>query len=87
MSIDKKDVERITGLSKKEFDARLSEAVIAAGVDPKISGMLLRESDKIKNALGSLSEKELAELSEILKKNKLGQIEAIIKDKMSGEVK
>jgi hypothetical protein len=83
--IDKKDVDRITGLSKSEFDKRLSDAVTLAGLDPKVSGMLLRDSDKIKNALGSLSEKEIGELSEVLKKNKLGKIEELIKSSIDGE--
>ena len=80
MSIEKKDIDRITGLSKSDFEKKLSEAVKSAGVDPLVSIALLRDSEKIKNALGSLSEKEIAQLSEVLKNNNLGNIEKIIKN-------
>lgn len=79
MGIDKKDIDRVIGLSKKDFDEKLAQAVNAAGVDKKLSETLLRDSDKIKKALGSLSEKEISDLSEILKKNNLGKVEDLLK--------
>ncbi len=79
MSIDKKDIDRVVSLPKKDFDEKLSQAVNAAGVDKKLSDAILRDSDKIKKALGSLSEKEISELSEILKKNNLGKVEDLLK--------
>lgn len=82
MSIEKKDIDRITGLSKNDFEKKLSAAVKSAGVDPLVSMALMRDSEKIKKALGSLSEKDIAQLSEVLKKNNLGDIEKIIKNGM-----
>ena len=80
MSIDKKDIDRVIGMSKKDFDEKLSQAVNAAGVDKRLSETLLRDSDKIKKALGSLSDKDISDLSEILKKNNLGKVEELIKN-------
>lgn len=80
MSIDKKYIDRVIGLSKKDFDEKLAQAVNAAGVDKKLSEALLRDSDKIKKALSSLNENDIAELSEILKKNNLGKVEDLLKN-------
>ena len=80
MSIDKKDIDRVIGLSKKDFDEKLAQAINNAGVDKHLSEALLRDSDKIKKALGGLSEKEISELSEILKKNNLAKVEDLLKN-------
>ena len=80
MSIDKKDIDKVIGLSKKDFDEKLAEAVNSVGIDKKISETLLRDSDKIKKTLESLTDKEISALSETLKKNNLARIEEIIKN-------
>ena len=79
MSIDKKDINKVIELSKKDFDEKLGQAIKAAGVDKKLSETLIRDSDKIKKALEALGDKEISELSEILKKNNLEKVENILK--------
>ena len=80
MSIDRKDIDKVIGLSKKDFEEKLAEAVNSVGIDEKISKTLIRDSDKIKKTLESLTDKEISDLSETLKKNNLVRIEEIIKN-------
>lgn len=80
MSIDKKDIERVASLNDEMFRAQVQKAVQSAGLDPKLTSRILKDSDKIKKALQTLSDKDLEKLSETLKSNKLDSIEKIIKE-------
>lgn len=80
MSIDKKDIERVASLNDEMFRAQVQKAVQSAGLDPKLTSRILKDSDKIKKALQTLSDKDLEKLTETLKSNKLDSIEKIIKE-------
>ena len=80
MSFDKKDIERILKLDSDEFAKRISAALTASGKDAEAYGSLLRDSDKIKKALSSLSASDIEKLSAVLKNNNLESLEKILKD-------
>ena len=80
MSIDKKDIERVVALNDEVFRAQVQKAVQSAGLDPRLTSRILKDSDKIKKTLQTLSDKDLEKLSETLKSNKLDSIEKIIKE-------
>ncbi len=84
MSFDKNDLDSVKKLSKDEFHTKLSNAVQKAGIEPTISNMLLKDTEKIRKAISSLSEKDLAQISQTLQKNNMGQIENIIKNEIRG---
>ena len=83
MSFDKNDLNKILSLSPEEFDKKLSGAIKASGIDEKISSSLLKDTKRVRSALAGLSEKDLENISEIIKKNNLGQIETIIKSEIN----
>lgn len=84
MSFDKNDLDSVKKLSKDEFNAKLTNAVQKAGVDPAISNMLLKDTEKIRRAISTLNEKDLLQISQTLQKNNMGQIENIIKNEIRG---
>ncbi len=83
MSFDKNDLDKILSLSPEEFQKKLSNAVKNSGLDPIISAKLLKDTDKIRNALSGIGEKELLEASKIIKKNNLEHFETIIKNEIN----
>lgn len=80
MSFDKNDLDKILGLSSDEFEQKLKAALVASGIDKRVSETLLKDSGRIRNALSGLSEKDLVKISELVKKNNLGNVESIIKN-------
>ncbi len=79
MSFDKNDLNKILSLSPEEFDKKLTSALNSSGIDGKVAKMVMKDTSKIRNALSGLSEKDLQGITEVMKKNNLGQLENIIK--------
>lgn len=84
MSFDKNDLDSVKNLSKDEFNAKFTNAVQKSGLEPMISNMLLKDTEKIRKALSQLNEKDLAQISQTLQKNNMGEIENIIKNEIRG---
>lgn len=83
MSIEKKDIDKILSLDKASFEEKLHGAIKAAGIDKKFESAILSDSDRIMKTIKNMNQKDIDKLSEIIKKNNLGQLENIIKSELN----